>query len=70
MKRYVGGIGRGACGQGMNAPPNPRAAPGLRPGTLWSPARSWLTASRKACPRRATRGPPQLGPPLAWPEAS
>jgi hypothetical protein len=28
--------------------PRTRAAPGLRPGALRPPARSWLTASRKA----------------------
>ena len=38
-----------------------RAAPGLRPGTLGSPARSSLTAGREACPRlfdkAAQKGP-------------
>ena len=42
----------GARGRGDEThPPSPRAAPGLRPGTLRSPARSWLTAGRAACPR-------------------
>jgi len=27
MRRLDGGAGCGACGKGMNAPPNPRAAP-------------------------------------------
>src|ERR1019366_6542328 len=60
MRRHASGIGCGACGRGMNAPPSSRAAPGLRPGTLRSPARSSLTAGREACPRLVVAfGPPQ-----------
>src|SRR5665213_356589 len=34
------------AGRGRNVPPRIRAAPGLRPGPLWVPARSWLMAGR------------------------
>ena len=39
----------GRCGaRGRGTYPRTRAAPGLRPGPLWVPARSWLTAGRPA----------------------
>src|SRR5664280_1377483 len=49
-------------------PPSSRAAPGLRLGTLGSPARSWLTAGHQACPRLERRGHPK-GAGVSEPEA-
>jgi hypothetical protein len=48
MRRHDDGTGCGACGVGTNVPPLPRAAPGLRPGALRSPARSWLMGAVQA----------------------
>ncbi len=53
MRRYDGGVGRGARGLGGNVPLSARAAPGFRPGTLGSPARSSLTAGRCGLPEAA-----------------
>jgi len=38
-----------------------RAAPGLRPGTLRSPTRSWLTATPQALPEARKKRPPRRG---------
>ena len=63
MRRRDGGIGCGARGRRMNAPSCTRAAPGLRPGSLGTPARSWLTAGRQGLPearkKRLTRKAPR-----------
>jgi hypothetical protein len=41
--RGVAEVGRGAAPAGLVRRPSTRAAPGLRPGPLRGPARSWLT---------------------------
>src|SRR5674476_215879 len=60
--------GAAPAGGGRNVPPAPGRCRGLRPGTLRSPARSWLTAGRQSCPRPATRGHRKWWPPLAKPQ--
>ena len=83
MRRHECGIGCGARGQGMNAPP-PKLPGGAGtrankftqfaqmqtalPGTLRSPARSSLTAGRQACPRLCDNAA-QKGPAANEPEA-
>src|ERR1035437_8773781 len=42
-------------------PPSSRAAPGLRPGTLGPPARSWLTAKPLDLPEARKLRPPKRG---------
>src|ERR1035437_7180827 len=62
----VGQVRRPRAGDETPPPPSSRAAPGLRPGTLRSPARSWLTAGRQPCPRLldkvAQKGPASKEP--------
>src|SRR4051812_22168031 len=50
--------GRGAAPAGLARQPDTRAVPGLPPGPLWAPARSWLTTrgSIPNAPPREARG--------------
>ena len=59
MRRLDGGAGRGACGRGMNAPPNPRAVTGLRLEALGPPARSWLMAGQHGASKVRRHGGPE-----------
>ena len=61
MRRHASGTGRGARGRGMNAPPKLPGGAGLRPGTLGSPARSWLTAKPLDLPEARKLRPPKRG---------
>src|ERR1035437_5823605 len=61
MRRHASGTGCGARGRGMNAPPKLPGGAGLRPGTLVSPARSWLTAKPLDLPEARKLGPPKRG---------
>jgi hypothetical protein len=61
MRRRVGGGGAAPAGVGKR-PPRTRAAPGLRPGPLGVPARSWLTAGRSGLPEARTERLTQKAP--------
>ena len=61
MRRHFSGVGCGARGHGETSP-RTRAAPGLRPGPLRVPARSWLTAGRSGLPEARTERLTQKAP--------